>query len=251
MNRLFLRSVMAMAVMVMLSGCGTMYMNGKIDVNDIGDDAITHTLSTTADVRNTYFLRGLYCAEPSPDIAFNITDSKTGQISVQLPKSPVSLTLSDNTTAAVVQLAGRNALNVLARDLLYRSCEIMVNSINAARSDNEVVRTKIEAIVKEARKSYEDVVQLTGSLYAIEMKKAQAELLRAGGNRDYNSECIEAWLKEGELNKVDGKNANIANLKSWLEKYAGNAFVATFLNDSNYAGHRIQAIKTLGINNCN
>ncbi len=127
----------------------------------------------------------------------------------------------------------------------------MVNSINAARSDNEVVRTKIEAIVKEARKSYEDVVQLTGSLYAIEMKKAQAELLRAGGNRDYNSECIEAWLKEGELNKVDGKNANIANLKSWLEKYAGNAFVATFLNDSNYAGHRIQAIKTLGINNCN
>ncbi len=44
MNRLFLRSVMAMAVMVMLSGCGTMYMNGKIDVNDIGDDAITHIL---------------------------------------------------------------------------------------------------------------------------------------------------------------------------------------------------------------
>ncbi|KJU83475.1 membrane or secreted protein [Candidatus Magnetobacterium bavaricum] len=305
MKRLFVRSVIIMATMVMLFGCAhTMKQTDQL----VGLDAAggkfgmgkfdMPILSTTANARNIYFMKQkedgtggmnpyIYCAEPSPDVALNTLTSWMMSVGAELPNgTKVDFKASDNTTATVVELAGRNALNVLARDLLYRSCELMVNSINVATDDNETTcvtsttcvtdtkcttkttctktnkcdtctkrEGKIATAIAKAHDSYDRVADIVERLY-------EASFLKSGGSAEQLIRIKEADATNTKRSKLD-KNANC--IREWLyngsmvntdsdrlEKYKQwltklPADPIDFLYSPIYDEQRIKAIKELKI----
>ena len=120
----------ALIVTVFFSfGCGTPQKFVVKKTMDVGENT---ALTYPADLRGAYFLqvdnRMRYCAEPFPDVTMSSLNKMIADLTAKL-KTGDDLTAKMvhelNVTAA--ELAGRTQLVLLARELLYRICELSIN----------------------------------------------------------------------------------------------------------------------------
>lgn len=113
---------------------------------------------------------------------------------------------------------------ILAREMLYRACELNVNHPDSA---------------DKAMGMYMRVAELVENLGRAERAIAEAELIRASFGEDKTSKCIDSWLDK------DVKNVN--TLKEWLAKKELKISLALFIHAKNYAGERLDFTQTQGI----
>lgn len=69
-----------------------------------------------------------FCAEPFPDVALESVETISGNLKAQIPSGPgIDAGAQVELATKVVQLAGRTQVVLLARELLYRACEMQMN----------------------------------------------------------------------------------------------------------------------------
>lgn len=90
-------------------------------------------LAYPASLRGAYLVpkdSGLkYCAEPAPDTALESVQKLAAAVKGSAPEGPSGeLSFNSELSATVVALAGRTQLVLLAREMLYRACEISINN---------------------------------------------------------------------------------------------------------------------------
>lgn len=109
---------------IFLSACQA--LGGNVKKNTIDDAGVT-VLSYNAETRGAFFRHTgkdvEFCAEPSPDVALNRSVEAAGKISAQTQGVTAAAEANAEVASQVVRLAGRNSTVVLARELLYRTCE--------------------------------------------------------------------------------------------------------------------------------
>jgi hypothetical protein len=111
------------------------------------------TVSYTASLRGAYIVPGdsklRYCAEPAPDTALDSLQKLAAEVSVTVPQGAEgSAEFASELQAKVVQLAGRTQLVLLAREMLYRACELSLNHPEKSVEALELY-TKVADIVRE------------------------------------------------------------------------------------------------------
>ena len=92
-------------------------------------EAGAYAVTYPSDIRGAYFIKKgsnvRICAEPAPDVALDTLQKLTADISAKLAATEEgSAKFSSELSAKVVQLAGRTELLLLAREMLYRACEL-------------------------------------------------------------------------------------------------------------------------------
>ena len=107
------------------------------------------------------------CAEPSPDVALQITNSIMAQAALQNPS--VSVDVQTQFSTAVVQLANRTETVVLLREAMYRLCE---QSVNENLNSDQTMQL------------YELVMQTTLKLAEADLAKSNADIAKSFENPD-------------------------------------------------------------------
>lgn len=119
---------LSLAAVVLLGGCSA--LGGKTDIDNLGDAKVT-VVSYEAESRGAYFAHAgvdaKYCAEPPPDVALNRSLELAGKFSGETQGVELSAEARAALASNAVQLAGRTQLVLLARELLYRTCELALN----------------------------------------------------------------------------------------------------------------------------
>lgn len=204
-----------------IAGCAVPQKQAKIiNIEASGTSAVTYP----TELRAAYFFNKgdttYYCAEPFPDVALDTLEKISAELSAKLPKGiDAKGKLSTELSAKIVQLAGRTELILLAREMLYRACELTINHPDQA---------------DEALRMYMRVAELVENLSSAERMQAEAELLRVSFGEDKYSNCIRDWLKQ------KGKNLN--KLKEWLGEKKLKISMAIFVSGKDYAEKREQFV---------
>lgn len=168
--------------LMLLQGCSTPQRQAKILQVNPTVQAITYP----SDVRGAYVIQrpdGVrVCAEPAPDVALDSLQKLTAELSAKLaPTEEGKAKVSSELSAKVVQLAGRSELLLLARELLYRACELS----NNAHVDDETVI-----------KLYDRVARLVEHLGQADKASAEAELLREQRALENAGRAIDEVLRQ-------------------------------------------------------
>lgn len=209
---------------LLLSGCDLLNQR-HAEIKYINDDVTAITYPT--ELRGAYIFKPgnsvSFCAEPSPDIGIDAVKKLTSDLSGASNGITVNEKLSADISDKVVELAGRSELVLLARDLLYRACELN-------KSGNSNLGEYL----------YHDVVKLIITLGETDKIKQETEYLKASAaysNNDKTSICISSWRKK------DTNNTN--DLNKWLENKNVSLFL--FINGDKYSDLRKLAISDLKI----
>lgn len=137
-------------------------LGGKTDVDELSGANIT-VVSYEAESRGAYFAHpghaANYCAEPPPDVALDRALKTAAKAKSQNIEGELNAELSSK----AIQLAGRSQIVLLARELLYRTCEM---SLNGKLTDGQI------------NDNYNKVINLISQLGAAEMDDSSAELER-------------------------------------------------------------------------
>lgn len=133
------------------------------------DNAKASALVYTASIRGAYFLEdgsgAKFCAEPPPDIALDTLQKLAAKLNVQVTGAGAGGgEFSSELSGKVVELAGRTQLIVLARELLYRACELSLNHGDIAPEQTLAM--------------YQEVVNLIKNLGQADLARAQADVLK-------------------------------------------------------------------------
>ena len=99
-----------------LSGCSV--YEPKPQLSSVG---AADFLTSTGDLSSTIILKNRICLQPSPDAAFS--SSRSGGISV-LNFGVKNDGLNDSSSGADTEMTGRTPSVLLARELMYRLCEL-------------------------------------------------------------------------------------------------------------------------------
>lgn len=148
-----------------LLGCETPQQHAEqIELKDRGVSVVAYPTQ----IRGAYVFdpgaQTRFCAEPPPDIALSSLQDIAGKLNLSAPQvGEAGGELSAKITADVVQLAGRSQLLSLAREMLFRACELSNNS---------------QIPPEESVKLYNAVIQLVTDLSGAEKDRATAERLR-------------------------------------------------------------------------
>ena len=169
-----------------------------------------------------------YCAEPSPDVAFDTLQKVTADLTLKLPAGQdLTAKSAAEINSKVVQLAGRTQLILLARELLYRACELNFNYLASDKNPYALydrVASVIEKLGEADRAGAE-----------ADKARAQADLVRARFDGDESSKCIDSWLEKD--------SANVQVLKQWLKDKAKSVSLALFTYGKEYAEKRAAFIR--------
>lgn len=122
-------TVVALVLLTTLSACGVPQRSAK--VLDIKADTMS-AVAYPADLRGAYVRPNestvQFCAEPAPDVALQSLVKVTENLKATTPSGiQVEGSASGEFAAKVIQLAGRTQLVLLAREMLYRACELTLN----------------------------------------------------------------------------------------------------------------------------
>jgi hypothetical protein len=215
-------------IWVLLGGCAV--PQKKVDVVHIGESE-TYAVAYPTELRGAYFMkRGdlvRYCAEPVPDVASETLQKIAAEISATLAAGKeIKGKLDTELGSKIVQLAGRTELILLAREMLYRACELTLNHPDPGS-------------FQQALNMYMRVADLVQDIGRTDRALAEAELLRVSFEKDENSKCLQNWLDE--------KTSNVEMLLKWLTENAGGISIATFLYGKDYSEKRGEFVKTKNI----
>jgi hypothetical protein len=158
-----------------LSGCAIPQKHAEtIDL----DGYSTYTITYPTELRGTYFFENdgkvRYCAEPVPDVALETVQKLTATLTATLAKAEsIEGEVATDLSNKVVQLAGRTELLLLAREMLYRACELSLN------------HPKDDAAAMSLYTRVADLVERLGDAEKItaraELAREQQRALDAGG----------------------------------------------------------------------
>lgn len=151
------RTFASVSAIALMQGCAA--LGGKTDVDHMDKAGVT-VVSYEAESRGAYFANNgsssaKYCAEPPPDVALKRALEAAGKVDYKEVGAEASAKLSSE----AIQLAGRSQLLLLARELLYRTCELSLNGVSGV----------------DAQKNYDQVVELIKHLGQAELKSAENE----------------------------------------------------------------------------
>jgi hypothetical protein len=168
-------------LVLVLSGCA----NPQREVKIMGiDPPAPSVVIYPSDLRGAYVVKEnsqvKFCAEPVPDVALDSIQKMTANLKATLGGQPIDAAVSGELTAKVVELAGRTQLLLIAREMLYRACELSLN-YNANQDT--------------ALRMYETVVRLIEALGNAETVRSDAELIRSQAALDNAKAALEKIRK--------------------------------------------------------
>lgn len=120
-----------LAIVALLAGCSL--PQRRVELLELSNGG--QALSYPADLRGAYVsASGRICAEPVPDVALVSTEKLTGTIKL-LSETGQSIegTAAADLAAKVAELSGRTSLVLLARDAMYRICELGADQETSVR----------------------------------------------------------------------------------------------------------------------
>lgn len=165
-------------ILTSLSACGVPQRSAQVHsirANDVS------AVSYPADLRGAYLKMGeskmQFCAEPAPDVALQSLVKVTENLKVTTPSGTQGEgSFSGEFASNVIQLAGRTQLVLLAREMLYRACELAVNH----DTDH---RTAVE-LYQAARELVRDLGQADRMRAKADLAKSAEALKKAGATID-------------------------------------------------------------------
>jgi hypothetical protein len=217
--------------MLLSAGCALPQKKANVvNIEKQGIAAITYP----TELRGAYFVirddKVLYCAEPAPDIALDTLQKLASELSGKLPSGQeLTAKIDSELSSKVVQLAGRTELILLAREMLYRACELTLNHPDPAST-------------QKAFDMYMRVAELVENLGYADRALAEAERLKVSFGEDDNSKCIQAWLDKDE--------SNIDKVNSWMKENVEGISISLFVYGKDYTEKRSLFIKQHNIQ-CN
>lgn len=112
----------AILIMLLLAGCSL--PQRRVEVLELSNGS--EVISYPADLRGAYVTAsGRTCAEPVPDVAMLSTEKLTGAIKLLSETGQsIEANAQADLAAKVAELSGRTSLVLLARDAMYRVCEL-------------------------------------------------------------------------------------------------------------------------------
>ncbi|MBY0578054.1 MAG: hypothetical protein K2P57_03310 [Burkholderiales bacterium] len=227
-----IRKIPILALILMISGCATPQKNARVlTINDANTSVVTYP----TELRGTYILRSStgmhYCAEPTPDVALDAAQKLGASLGVKPPAgADIQASANAELSTKVVQLAGRSEVVMLAREMLYRACELTFNNPSPENS-------------AQALEMYRIVASLVQNLGMAERTSAEAELRKASSYvSDRQSLCIQSWRKTS----AENNNA----MKQWLDDDPDKLSIPIFLYGEDYSDKRSAFIKQHNIR-CN
>lgn len=173
MTRRSLSKVIALSlVLASLSACGIPQRKAKVlDVKANDAWAVTYP----ADLRGAYIQteqsKVWFCAEPAPDVALQSLVKVTENLKVTTPSGIGGEgAISGEFATNVIQLAGRTQLVLLAREMLYRACELSVNhkasegtAVELYKAAGELVKALGQADKARAKANLTDALKKAGA----------------------------------------------------------------------------------------
>lgn len=161
-NFIFIQIIL---ILILIQGCSV--PQRKANVLKVDPAGVT-AISYPTELRGAYFIKKgsdiRVCAEPTPDVSLESLQKLTANLKVNSSATKnVDSKIAAELNTKVIQLAGRTELLLLARELLYRACEI---SLNTEISDESVLTI------------YSRVADLVSDLGKGDRASAEADLLR-------------------------------------------------------------------------
>ncbi len=213
-----------MALALLTAGCAAPQKDARVlSLKDANTDVIIYP----TELRGAYVVHSdnvvRYCAEPAPDVALDTLQKLNASLGASQPAAVgIQGAMNSEISSTVVQLAGRTQLLLLAREMLYRACELTLNNPSP---DNE----------KQAIAMYQIVANLVNDLGNADKSNAEANLLKAQAEIykytcDNNCKCIQSWLNQSD--------ENYKTLIQWLKKNTSDLSIPQFLNSSETSGKR-------------
>ncbi len=112
------------ALALLLAGCAL--PQRRVELLELPNGG--QVVSYPADLRGAYVVNGRTCAEPVPDVALVSTEKLTGALKLLSETGQtIEASAQADLAAKVAELSGRTSLVLLARDLLFRLCEMGVD----------------------------------------------------------------------------------------------------------------------------
>lgn len=130
------------------------------------DNKNTHAVTYPSNLRGAYFVDKQssvrFCAEPAPDVALENLQKISANLSATLNSGDQgNAALNAELKTKVIELAGRTELLLVAREMLYRACELSIN--------HDITPTQLTKI-------YDSVSKLIMNLATADKTQAEANL---------------------------------------------------------------------------
>jgi hypothetical protein len=153
--------------MVFLWGCTVRQPQANVEVTTLPNGI--SIASYPADLRGAYIIpetvkNTKMCAEPVPDVALGSIEKISAELSSAFSGVTIGADGGYDLANNVVELAGRTQLLMLAREMLYRACEVSLNT-----PENPEVALEL----------YQSAQQFLASIADSEQTKANASFQRA------------------------------------------------------------------------
>jgi hypothetical protein len=178
-----LNKIVVTLLAITIAGCALPQRHGEIiDIDPSRISAATFP----SEIRGAYFVpqgntsaKVKFCAEPAPDVALDSLQKLAASLKTTNPtgtglSGDASLDASLN--IKVVQLAGRTQLLLIAREMLYRACELSLNN-PASTQDILAMYNTVAGLIKDLGNAEKTLA--AAELQAAEAKRAKA--LKAAG----------------------------------------------------------------------
>lgn len=155
-------ALLALFVIVGYGGCGVPQRGPEVLPVGKGGVVVVYP----ADLRAAYVMplrtKARICAEPAPDVALASITKQSGSIGAQGGGGQLGIDTDSEVGANVVELAGRKQLVLLAREAMYRLCELSLTGADPL----------------EMLRLFERVIAFIEKLGEIEQASTQVELMR-------------------------------------------------------------------------
>lgn len=170
-------SFLLLPLLVGVAGCGVFGRPAQDKTELYVTKGGVDIVSYTGTLRGAYVLppgsQARFCAEPAPDVSLDTlkeiaaTLKATAETVGNVAKPSIEAGIDSKITTKALELQGRTALVVLARDLLYRLCELSLNHVPGTEA------------YRSATDQYTQVLTVIETLAAADQASASADLLRA------------------------------------------------------------------------
>lgn len=235
------------AALLTVSGCDLPGDKAKlIKIEGANASALVYTAS----IRGTYFksanATSKFCAEPAPDVALDTLQKFAAELNIKVEGSGEGGgKVSSEVSSKVVELAGRTQLILLARELLYRACELSLNQPDVSSQEIINMYAAVVQLVKDLGTSDLIAAQADQTVAEAALIEARAKAEIIIGTRKTRIDAIVSHVSKAD------KSIDKDKLKALLDKAASAALVRDFIEgatDADDLSSRLQDVssKTLG-----
>lgn len=158
---------MLIAAGLVLATCGCAAQQTKVRSMEI-DTGKSTIITYPAQVRGAYLFKPgeniKMCSEPVPDVAMESLEKLTASLK-ETTAAGLSLQpeLAYELSSKAIELAGRTQLVLLAREMLFRACELSINNGDAAT----------------AKSMFNKIIEVIGDMATSDKTKAETENKKA------------------------------------------------------------------------